>query len=89
VELTAEAREVVKAHVDRLVFQLAHIIAGGVAEASGVADDPVTVARAVFQATSRFHNPAFEWSDAKIDADYRCVRDLVLSGLGARPLERS
>jgi AcrR family transcriptional regulator len=90
VELTAEAREVVKAHVENLVSQLAHIIADGVAEGSLLADDPVTVARAVFHATARFHNPAFaaEWSGAEIDADYRRVRDLVLSGLGARTPKR-
>jgi AcrR family transcriptional regulator len=90
VELTVEAREVVKAHVENLVSQLAHIIADGVAEGSLMADDPVTVARAVFHATARFHNPAFaaEWSGADIDNDYRRVRDLVLSGLGARTPKR-
>jgi Tetracyclin repressor-like, C-terminal domain len=40
-------------------------------------------ARAAFDATSRFHNPAHvaEWSDAQIDAAYEQVRSLVLRGL--------
>lgn len=86
VELAAGAREVVKAHVDGLVSQLARLIADGVAEASLAVDDPVTVARAVFDATSRFHNPAHAaaWSGAEIDAEYRSVRELVLNGLAAR-----
>jgi len=83
VELTADAREVVKAHVDSLVSQLAGIIADGVAQGTLAVDDPVTAARAVFDATSRFHNPAHAaaWTAAEIDAEYRSVRDLVLRGL--------
>jgi hypothetical protein len=46
--------------------------------------DPVAVARAVFDATARFHNPvhAPEWSDPGIDAAFEGVWSLVLSGLG-------
>lgn len=90
VALTTGAREVVKTHVDNLVSQLARIIADGVTEMTMEADDPVTVARAVFDATSRFHNPAHAaaWSDAEIDAEYRSVRELVLNGLAARAPKR-
>jgi AcrR family transcriptional regulator len=84
VELTAEARDVVKAHVDALVAQLARIIADGVAQdAFEKAVNPVGAARAVFDATARFHNPAqaSAWGEPGIDAAYEAVRALVLRGL--------
>ena len=90
VELTAGAREVVIAHVDTLVDQLARIIAEGVAEGDFSADDPATSARAAFDATSRFHNPAHAaaWNDSQIDAAYEGVRSLVLRGLAGKPSRR-
>jgi AcrR family transcriptional regulator len=84
IELTANAREVVKAHVDTLVGQLAQIITDGIDRgAFDSAANPATAARAVFDATSRFHNPAHaaQWSYPDIDAAYRGVRALVLNGL--------
>src|SRR6266508_251306 len=85
IELTADSREVVKAHVDTLIDQLARIIADGVAQGQFSADDPRGAARAAFDATSRFHNPAHaaEWGDPKIDDAYAGVRSLVLHGLAA------
>jgi AcrR family transcriptional regulator len=82
--LTADARDVVKAHVQALVGQLARIIADGVDSGElAPVDDPTATARAVFDATSRFHNPAHapSWTDPDIDAAYENVRALVLSGL--------
>lgn len=86
IELTAGAREVVRAHVDLLVGQLARIIAEGVAAGELNATSATRVARAVFDSTGRFHNPihAAEWSDPGIDAAYKEVRDLVLAGLTVR-----
>ena len=84
VALTADARDVVKAHVDALVGQLARIIEDGMAErAFEKAAGSVSAARAVFDATSRFHNPAHAaaWSEPGIDAEYEAVRTLVLRGL--------
>ena len=83
IELAAEARGVVKAHVETLVDQLARIIAEGVSQGEFAADDPRTAARAAFDATSRFHNPAHaaEWSDPRIADAYQSVRSLVLRGL--------
>jgi AcrR family transcriptional regulator len=83
IELTADARDVVRAHVDTLVDQLARIVADGVAEGAFANADARAAARAAFDATSRFHNPAHvaEWSDAQIDAAYEQVRSLVLRGL--------
>ena len=86
VGLAAEARGVVKAHVETLVDQLARIISAGVAEGAFQASNARVAARAVFDATGRFHNPAHaaEWSDPDIDAAYEGVRDLVVAGLTPR-----
>ncbi len=83
IELAAEARGVVNAHVDTLVAQLARIVGDGVARGEFDATDPAAAARAVFDATSRFHNPAHaaEWSGPGADAAYEGVRALVLRGL--------
>jgi AcrR family transcriptional regulator len=82
-ELAREAREVVRAHVDTLVAQLAGIVADGVARGELQAADPAAAGRAVFDATARFHNPvhAPEWSDPRIDAAVEGVWSLVLNGL--------
>jgi len=83
VELTANAREVVKAHVDTLLGQLTRIIADGDARGEFDTPDPIAAARAVFDATARYHNPinATAWSDPDIDTSYENVRALVLAGL--------
>lgn len=83
IELAADAREVVKDHVDTLVGQLARIITDGATRGEFSARDPFASGRAVFDATARFHNPAHaaEWSDPGIDAAYRGVRALVVAGL--------
>jgi AcrR family transcriptional regulator len=84
-ELAAEARGVVRAHVETLVGQLVRVVEDGVAHGDFRADDPRAAGRAVFDATSRFHNPAHaaEWIDPKIAAAYEDVRSLVLRGLRA------
>ncbi len=83
VELTAEAQEIVKAHVDTLVGQLARIIADGIARGELDTADPSAAARAVFDATTCYHNPAHAaaWFDPDMDASYENVRALVLAGL--------
>ncbi|MCC7209854.1 MAG: TetR family transcriptional regulator, partial [Anaerolineae bacterium] len=57
VTLVAESRDVVKAHVDHLVDQITHILVAGVAEGAFIVSDPASAARAVFHATTRFHDP--------------------------------
>jgi AcrR family transcriptional regulator len=83
VELTADAREVVTAHVATLLGQLTRIIADGDERGEFDIQDPVAAARAVFDATARYHNPvnATAWSDPDIDTSYQNVRALVLAGL--------
>ena len=85
VQIAGESREVITAHVHTLVGQLARIIGDGVKDRDFAADDPRAAARAVFDATARFHNPAnaAAWSDPGIERDYEAVRSLVLTGLAA------
>jgi AcrR family transcriptional regulator len=91
VGLAAEARGVVRKHVETLIDQLAQIVADGVAAGDFSVDDPRTAARAAFDATSRFHNPAHagEWADPQIDSAYEEVRSLVLRGLASSTPGRS
>ena len=86
-ELVAEAREVVKAHVDILVEQLTQIISDGVARGEFSVSDPARAARAAFDATVRFHNPVYatQWSDPAIDSAFEAVWEFILLGLGADP----
>src|SRR6185437_1906191 len=83
--LAQDAREVVKAHKDRLIDQLAHILSEGVAQGVfHVADTKVT-AQAIFDATIRFHHPAHaeEWNDPALAARTDAVLDLLFRGLEA------
>ena len=81
--IAQEAREVVQAHVDELVRQLAQIIESGISSTEFKVSDPHETAKAVFNATVRFHHPAHasEWSDPNIDTDFAHVWRLVLAGL--------
>ena len=83
VQLAGQARDVITAHVEELVAQLARIIADGVQRGEFAVDDPHAAARAVFDATGRFHNPlhASEWSDPDIDTAMHDVCSLILRGL--------
>lgn len=83
--LATEAREVVKGHVDTLIEQLTRIIASGLARGEFSVADAAVAGRAVFHATTRFHNPihASEWSDPGVDVAFDGVWALVLRGLGA------
>jgi Tetracyclin repressor-like, C-terminal domain len=92
VALTADARAVVHEHVATLTGQLARIVADGVEHGEIATPDPSATARAVFDATARFHNPvnAAAWTDPEIDKAYVRVRALVLDALSPRePRRRS
>lgn len=85
--LAADAREVVKAHVDALVGQAARIIADGIKSGAFSVKDAEIAGRSVFDATARFHNPrhAAEWSDPGIDAAFEGVWSLIEAALTAKP----
>jgi hypothetical protein len=76
---------VVAAHVDALAAQVARILADGVAQGAFSVPDTLATARAVLDATARFHNPvhAPEWSDARTGEAFEGVWRLILSGIAA------
>lgn len=82
-EIFAEAREVVMDHVQLLTGQIEHIIRDGVAAGVFRADDPRATAVAMFDAMSRFHDPAHaaEWRGADNEAAFERVYALMRSGL--------
>ena len=83
--LAQEACKVVKAHKDGLVDQIAHILSEGVKLGAFQVADIKATARALFDATSRFHHPAHseEWSDAQLAARIDALLSLLLRGLEA------
>jgi AcrR family transcriptional regulator len=85
--LVGDARDVVRAHVEALVGQITSILTAGAARGELDVDRPEAAAKAVFDATARFHNPihAPEWADPGIDAAFEEVWSLLLKGLGGRP----
>ena len=81
--LAQEACKVVRAHKDGLVDQIAHILSDGVKQGAFQVTDAKATARALFDATSRFHHPAHseEWSDPQLSARIDAVLALLLKGL--------
>lgn len=83
--LAQEACKVVRAHKDGLVDQIAHILVDGVKQGVFEVADATASARALFDATSRFHHPAHaeEWSDPQQSARIDALLALLLRGLEA------
>src|SRR3954465_2610967 len=83
--LAREACEVVKAHKESLVDQVAHILEEGVEQAAFEIADVKSSARAIFDATVRYHHPAHseEWSDPEHSARIDVLLALLLKGLEA------
>jgi len=83
--LAREACEVVQAHKDRLVGQVADILSDGVKQGVFQIADPQMAARAVFDATTRYHHPAHsdDWSDPQTPARIDALLALLLGGLEA------
>jgi AcrR family transcriptional regulator len=83
--LAREACAAVKAHKDGLVDQVAHMLSDGVEQGTFDVADVRAAARAVFDATIRFHHPAHseEWCDPATPARIDAVLTLLLRGLEA------
>ncbi|MEH2325405.1 MAG: TetR family transcriptional regulator [Nostoc sp.] len=81
--IAQEARGVVQAHIAELISQIAAIVESGISSNEFKVTDPQVAAKAVFQATVRFHHPAHasEWSNPDIDTDFNQVWRLVVAGL--------
>jgi AcrR family transcriptional regulator len=84
--LTGENGEAVGEHVADLTGQLTRIVEAGVTAGAFAAADPAVTARAVFQATGRFHDPCYarEWQQPGIEDDFTAVVDLLVRGLRAQ-----
>jgi AcrR family transcriptional regulator len=83
--LAQEACEAVKAHKERLVDQVAQIVADGVKQGAFQVTDAKVAARAVFDATTRYHHPAHsdEWKDPSRSARIDALLGLLLRSLEA------
>lgn len=88
-KLVEEAREVVRQHVEHLIAHLTRIVTDGVAQGEFAVANQALTARAVLDATNRFHNPAHaaDWTDPEIDitAAFEAVFNLIIAGLATRP----
>lgn len=84
-QLAEAATGIVRDHVDELVGQLVVIVADGIEQGVFAVAEPEVRARAVFDATTRFHHPALadEWDDPAIDDHFEAVWELVRAGLCA------
>lgn len=84
--LTGENGEAVGAHIADLTGQLTRIVQAGVDAGVFTTTDPATTARALFQATGRFHDPchAREWEQPGVEGEFEAVVDLLVRGLRAR-----
>ncbi|MFC8146149.1 TetR family transcriptional regulator [Streptomyces paradoxus] len=85
--LTREAGTAVGEHITDLESQLTRIIQAGVETGDFAATDAEASARAVFQATGRFHDPCYatEWEEPGTEADFAAVVDLLVQGLRRTP----
>jgi AcrR family transcriptional regulator len=83
--LAQEACKTVKAHKESLIDQLALILADGVKQGAFHVTDAKATARALFDATSRFHHPAHaeEWSEQALPARIDALLALLFRGLEA------
>jgi AcrR family transcriptional regulator len=84
--LATEHSDVSSAHVEDLLAKIRAIVVDGVAAGDFTVDDPAVTARAILDATSRFHDPAraAEWTAPEVEADSAAVIDLVLNGVRTR-----
>ncbi|CCK30192.1 TetR family transcriptional regulator [Streptomyces davaonensis JCM 4913] len=83
--LASESSGAVDEHLADLIGQLADIVRAGVESGDFTSADPVTTARAVFQATARFHDPGYhrEWELPGAQDEFDAVVDLLARGLRA------
>jgi AcrR family transcriptional regulator len=84
--LAQEACKVVRAHKEGLIDQVAQILSEGVKQGAFQVTDTKATARALFEATSRFHHPAHaeEWKDPQLAARIDVLLALLLRGVEAR-----
>lgn len=82
--LAGENSETVYQHIADLTSQLTEIVRDGVAHGAFTATpDPAVTARAIFQATGRFHDPPYAglWRRPGVEAEFEAVVDLLIRGV--------
>ena len=81
--LAQEARDVVEAYKDKQVELIGRILADGVKQGAFEIGDIKATARAVFDATARYHHPAHaeEWSKPECPSRIDALIALLLKGL--------
>jgi AcrR family transcriptional regulator len=84
--LAAEHSSVSSGHVTFLLTQIRTVVGDGIAGGDFAAGEPEAIARAIFNATSRFHDPthAAEWHSPETEAESADVISLILDGIRAR-----
>lgn len=82
-EVFAEVGEVVDRHIRTLQGQIERILSDGVARGDFRIDDVEATAKAILDATVRFHSPAHaaEWQDPGVDAAFERVWTLIETSL--------
>jgi AcrR family transcriptional regulator len=83
--LAREACAAVRGHREHLMDQVAGILSDGVKEGAFEVADIKASARAIFEATVRYHNPAHaeEWKDPELAARFDALVALLMRGLAA------
>ncbi|SEO64976.1 TetR/AcrR family transcriptional regulator [Amycolatopsis saalfeldensis] len=84
--LAAEHSAVSSAHVAVLLAQIRTVVVDGITSGDFADGEPDVIARAILDATGRFHNPshAAEWRSPEIKAESEAVIALILDGLRTR-----
>jgi AcrR family transcriptional regulator len=83
--LAREACGAVRAYKEGMIDQIAAILSDGVQQGVFEAPDVRATARALFEATVRYHNPAHaeEWKDPELSARFDALLALLLRGIAA------
>ena len=86
--LVKEQADVVTGHLATMIDQLARIVGDGARTGAFAVGDVEGTARAVFDATTRFHSPnhANLWPAPDVDDRFDAVVALIIDGLRPRPI---
>jgi AcrR family transcriptional regulator len=83
--LAGENVAAVTEHLAGLIGQLTRVVQDGVDAGTFAVADPAVTARAVFQATGRFHDPCYaqEWEQPGAQEEFTALVDLLVRGVRA------
>ncbi|MFF1722263.1 TetR family transcriptional regulator [Streptomyces sviceus] len=83
--LAGESVAAVIEHLTELTGQLTRVVQDGVDAGTFTVADPAVTARALFQATGRFHDPGYagEWEKPGAQGEFTALVDLLVRGVKA------